>query len=113
MNRLHRLNFLNPVFRVGDNLTCRLGDSWFKRAKTGDVLELFRTGDHTPRCFGVVSSATFCKFSELQDDDLVDEHDPTCHTVAGLVEAMRRAYGDKFSPDAGVTMLHFRVYGWL
>ena len=33
-------------------------------------------------------------FSALRDEDLVDEHDPACRTVGGLLQVMRECYGE-------------------
>lgn len=103
----HTLEFLNPVFRSGLNLTVRRGDKW-KKANPGDPLHIVKTGETDGR-LGFVEDVIVTRFSSLNRyaDLLQYEHDPECQNVEGLIKAMKRAYGDAFSTDDQVILLLF------
>jgi hypothetical protein len=97
------LIFASPVFKQGINLTVRRGDRWSNEKgnivhvcdKSGNIL--FDTE---------IKSCRTMKFSEITDDILVHEHEPSCRTVSGLLESMKQCYPG-FSETDTVTMVYF------
>jgi hypothetical protein len=88
------LEFLNPVFNEGLNVTVRNGDKWLHRVKPGDRVLLAKTGetpvmDSQNRVVGVF----FCSLDELPSSILRHEHDPACRTKAGLRKCLDETYG--------------------
>jgi hypothetical protein len=104
---MRRLDFLNPVFKDGINKTVRYGAKW------GDVHmgEEIEVGETNGPVVGnaVIAGIVRMKFNQIEDAFISDEHDPECTTVAGLRNAMVRAYGDNFKDDGDVVILSFEV----
>ena len=98
-----RLYFLNPVFNRGTNLTCRKGIKWANA--TGEV-PIFRTGTEDLYGYAKILDTQIIPFQFLEDEDLHLEHDPSCHTVNGLYDAMRQAYPN-FDSRELVTLVYF------
>lgn len=104
----HKLEFLNPQFHRGYNVTVRLGGKWIDKANSGDTVEIRRTGDDNPIAIGKITDLRFCYFGEVSLQDLLEEHDRECGTPFGLVYAMLRAYPD-FKLDSMVTVVRFYI----
>ena len=107
----HRIEFLNPVFNSGTNVTIRKGPKWSLEAKVGDEVLLVETGVIPyigEEVIGVITDIKLKSFSDITIGELEKEHDPSCRQIYGLIKAMRAAYGD-ISMDNYVTILQFEV----
>lgn len=94
------IEFSNPVFKNGVNLTVRRGTKWH-----GVDRAFIQLSDFIRH--GTVALATEVKvFNELTDVDLIDEHDPSCRTVEGLAAEMKRVYPE-FEVTDEVTLVKF------
>lgn len=93
-----RLEFSNPVFKPGRNITVRRGRKWsvesIAAVQVGMSLVVVE-----------LSSLTYM-FSQLSDHILRDEHDPSCRTVDGLFKEMCRVYPG-FDRNEEVTVVTF------
>ena len=90
----HVIEFCNPVFSDGLNVTVRSGAKWANRVCIGDRLLPTRTGETPPhnsqdRVIGVF----YCALADLPAAILRHEHDPACRTKAGLAAELDRIYG--------------------
>lgn len=94
------LKFCNPVFHAGVNLTVRRGRKWASQ----DIAVIDINGF---QAVVKISSVTW-SFSFLSDENLRDEHDPACRTVAGLLEEMKRVYPG-FRPSEEITLVRFQL----
>lgn len=94
------LEFKNPIFHDGVNITVRHGDKWNgvrqARIQLGGGHVSNRVDLHT----------RLIKFSDLTDSELHFEHDPSCRTVAGLAEELKRVYPE-FTEESMVTVVTF------
>ena len=107
---MKKLEFKNPVFLFAQqNVTVRRGRKWIN--SEGETVELWGKGQSYGKA--LITSVYSGKFSELMDnnnptqtDILRLEHDPQCHTIKGLHEAMKRAYLD-FKDDDDVCVVEF------
>lgn len=104
----HRLDFLNPKWHYGYNVTVRLGDKWLCKTNPGDKVSIYRTGAVAPLASGVIIQAEIMRFGDVRIKDLWIEHDPECRTPDGLIKAMLRAYPE-FDLDSHVTVLIFDI----
>ena len=98
------LEFQNPTFTVGWNLTVRRGTRWHQ--VTPVRLRLYGGALSSP----VHLLSEVRQFQSLTESDLADEHDPACRTPAGLLNIMRRSY-DGFATTEYVTLCRFYVEG--
>ena len=94
---MNTLYFENPEFKEGTNLTVRRGIKWAME-KEADVQGL---GEKklTARVF---------VFEDIPEADLINEHDPNCRSLYGLLEVMKGIYPG-FSPREIVTLVEFEV----
>ena len=104
MNR--RLDFLTNEFHFGVNLTVRSGSKWAD-ARPGDLLDVYKTGGDVPLLTAEVVEVIVTSRDNITDADLVNEHSPSCTTVAGLSVAMEAAYGPNWGPE--VVLLSFKI----
>lgn len=106
----YRLDFLNPVWHYGANITMRLGKKWKDKNLEDyvDKVVLYRTGGKKPVAEGMVERSVYKPFNEVTIQDLWEEHDPECRTPDGLVKAMLRAYDD-FTLASMVTVIRFII----
>jgi hypothetical protein len=103
----HQLDFINPMFHPGLNMTCRLGQKWLQ-AKPGDILTICDVNGVKVGT-GIAITTALTKFSALPQAWLRFEHDPPCRHLTGLAEAMRLSYGDAFNISSEVVSLLFWV----
>lgn len=108
---MQKLEFLNAEFRRGLNTTVRRGDKWATRVSPGDIVELHKAipGEQTTDKVGVAevfSVQTYECLDDIPDVVLRQEHDKTCQTKLGLIEAMDRAYPDGWA-DQTLTVISF------
>jgi hypothetical protein len=111
MNRI--LEFKTMEFKDGLNLTVRNGDKW-RSVKVGEILDIQETGSKKTTKRAKVEAVKTCLFTGITPFDLECEHDPSCRTLTGLVDAMDRAYGPcNWGP--GVTLVFFTIIpsGWI
>lgn len=94
---LKTLEFTNPTFRDGFNVTVRRGTKWL-----GIRQALISLGSHYT-CVSHLETRAVA-FKELTDLDLVFEHDPECRTVAGLAKVMKEVYPE-FDPEVDIVTL--------
>jgi len=105
----HILQFLNPQWHYGPNITIRLGDKWHQNALARDTVVVVRTGEEDKfLARGVIESIMYIPFLEVSLSDLLEEHDPECRTPHGLVYAMLCAYPD-FKLSDMVTVIRFII----
>jgi len=107
-DRYHTLEFLNPRWHYGENVTVRLGAQWADKVSVGDYVQIAQTGDVTPIATGKVIDTRLCDFPSITIAELKKEHDPSCRTPDGLVYAMLQAYPD-FHLNSTVTVLTFKI----
>jgi len=108
----HELLFLNPVLHKGLNVTVRDGEKWFQKAKVGDELNIYKTGDtnyHKRVALACVVGLAFLPCNMIPAEWLLLEHDSTCRDQNGLFKAMVRAYGNNFQASNLVTVILFDV----
>lgn len=89
------LLFKNPTFRKGLNITVRNGAKWFDALNAGDMVCLV---DADTNEVIMLADVLFCDAVPLDEIPalwLRFEHDPSCHTVAGLRAELMRVYGDE------------------
>lgn len=90
----HSIEFLNPVFNDGLNVTVRDGSKWANRVRLGDHLMPTRPGETPPHdAQNRVVGVFYCSLDDLPAAILRHEHDPTCRTKAGLAAELDRIYG--------------------
>jgi hypothetical protein len=105
----HTLEFLNPQYHFGDNVTVRKGYKWVEKAHEGDVVWIVRTGETNPVAKGIIKEMNSHQtIKDCHLEDLWLEHDPECRTPNGLVVAMLRAYPD-FTLNDPVTVIKFTI----
>ena len=104
----HVLQFSNPVFHGGLNVTVRNGDKWMK-ANIGDHLEIKETGSPVVRLTGTLIGKACLPFTMVPDAWLIDEHDPSCRTYVGLLKEMERVYPEFSAENNTVTVLLFTL----
>ena len=104
----HRLDFLNPTWHYGRNVTIRLGDKWALKAERNDTVSLHQTGYDLPLAVGNIAYIGYKPFKTVTIEDLFGEHDPECRNPDGLVRAMLRAYPN-FNLDSWVTVIWFII----
>ena len=103
------LYFLNPVLRDGENLTVRRGPKWAVQVVPGEVLAIRRTPDGSEDdvlAYAKVTRIVMKRMCDITHRELRSEHHPNCHTRAGLMAAMRRAYSG-FDSEEICTLLYF------
>lgn len=105
----HTLQFLNPIWHRGANVTIRRGSKWFDKAQKGDEVEIVRTGEEpTVIARGIIDVVSYHNFQDVAIQDLWEELDPECRTPDGLVRAMLMAYPD-FTLDDKVSVVRFII----
>jgi len=109
MKMAHYLEFINPAVKEeGENLTVRLGNKWFEKAKMDDLLLIVIPGKKDVLSICRVTWIATISFKDISESMLEYEHDPACRTMDGLRKAMKLAYGEKFQEDSQVTLLFFK-----
>lgn len=103
----HDIEFKNPIFHSGLNVTVRSGKKWLK-AMPGDELQIFKTGEkdwiHTAHVVAAVeTTAVGLNYNPFP---LQFEHSPGARTFPGLAEEMAAAYGECWTNEP-VVILYF------
>lgn len=87
-------------------MTIRRGSKWYDDPNRDlELCECFP--EHNIVGHARVFSKMLLSFSTLTDDMLENEHEISSRTVLGLLESMRRAYGDDFKETERVTVLTY------
>lgn len=94
------LEFSNPMFHAGTNLTVRRGRKWCGRSFATIIVNGCE--------INVPITTRTVVFKELTDDMLSYEHDPKCRTVEGLFMEMCRVYKG-FKLNEEVTLVSFKL----
>jgi hypothetical protein len=103
------IEFKNPEFRRGLQVTVRRGRKWLDLI-VGEVVKLVDTaGKIKPRTAEVVG-VMCCRFHDIPQGTLDLEHDPQCVDRYVLLDEMRRCY-EGFEPWEVVTVVFFMVTG--
>lgn len=105
---IHRLDFLNPQWHRGMNVTVRRGGKWQAKAHIDDILELYQTDGDQPVAYGMIREVRYCPYKEVTLRDLLEEHDRECGTPFGLTHAMLKAYPE-FNLEDMVTVIRFEI----
>lgn len=111
---METLHNLHPIeIGVGETgTTIRNGRKWLDIINSGEsFVELCvctPEGEHTVVGKGQLTSAVLKSFNELLAVELADEHELSSRNYSGLLESMRRAYGEQFSESSPVTVLHYK-----
>ena len=109
MKMAHYLEFINPVIQdEKENLTVRLGNGWFEKARMGDLLLTVIPEEYDVLHICLVTWVSTILFKDIPESMLEYGHDPACRTMDGLRKAMKLAYGEKFQEDSQVTLLFFK-----
>jgi len=108
---MRRMDFREPDFYRGINVTVRRGAKWSERLSPGDKIVLYRTGDPEDSNdyeVGEVLGFMLIPFLFIPDSILTYEHDSRCDNLLGLSLAMSEAYPD-FHTGEIVTVIIFKV----
>jgi len=98
------MDFRNPVWREGLNLTVRYGEKW-KILKIGEKFNI-SSGESA-----ICEELIICRFKDICFDDLDFEHDPKCRTKIGLLNCLYGIY-PKMSvskENSVVTLVFFTI----
>jgi len=105
----HTLQFLNPQWHYGRNVTIRDGSKWYEKACPGDKVLICQTGaEDNILAKGTIEEVRYAPYMEVSLGDLLEEHDRECGTPFGLTHAMLRAYPD-FTLADWVTIIRFKI----
>lgn len=110
MRTLHMLHTLDVA--VGEvTSTVRNGFKWAD-LKTGEEIELCvclpTPNDHKVSGVGRVFQLWFGRFQDIPARLIANEHEVQSRTYNGLLDSMRRAYGDSFHEFSPVTVVVYR-----
>ena len=109
---MSKLYFKNPVFKEGVNVSVRRGVKWDVGEK--DNILIIDTNDPIredgiDKVLHVVDIETkVMRFGDITDSELVNEHDPMCRMLEGLLPVMRRVYPG-FEINEIVTIVSFKI----
>jgi hypothetical protein len=101
---MEKMYFSNPVFNAGKNLTVRRGIKW----NLHDSQQVIIYDVNIPKAlyFDVVIKTKVMRFCDLEDQMLVDEHDPLGRTYFSLFAEMYKIYPE-FDAREIVTLVYF------
>lgn len=102
------LQFINPEYHEGLNLTVRKGNKWYNQAPVGSKVVMVKTGCDEAEIEGIITGTRKLPFLAINEHELYLEHDSTCRDIDGLMTAMKRAYPSFLESDE-VTMLFFWI----
>lgn len=109
---LRKIKFLNFIFDKNNiNFTVRLGENYYNELKIGEKIILINVKDENEQKEARLVEFIKCNFSCIPKYVYDLEHDPTCKHKNGLIEAMKKAYGERFiaKEDAIVSCIGFRI----
>lgn len=106
MARVHSIEFVNPTFHPGLNITVRHGDRWVHLARIGDVLAIEgRLGEIRAPLTGMLH----CDLRDVPEGILGLEHDAAARDPAGLKRVLDEIYGPTATGERQVTVLFFTI----
>lgn len=119
---MENLLFENPVFHTGINSTVRRGIKWASFVGQRVYIHPALPSTSLIRVDGIsynklyagcpiILKAVIKRFKDITFEDIQTEHNPECVTKEGLIKAMIRIYGNKFSENDICTILYFEVEG--
>lgn len=104
MSTMPKLEFTNPVFHEGTNVTVRVGAKWCRHDIVGEYVEVWEAGGE--KLFEAhIEQILVCPVWMVPSTWLAKEHDPACRTGGGLIAELSRHYG--MTSDTIVTCLAF------
>lgn len=102
----HDIDFVNPTFHSGLNITVRHGDKWVRQANIGDRLAIAgHDGPITATLTGMMAAMA----DEIPTGILGLEHDPDARDTTGLKRILDDIYGPTADGRRAVTVLFFTV----
>ncbi|WP_305805896.1 hypothetical protein [Stenotrophomonas sp. YIM B06876] len=96
------IDYVTPLFNVGQNLTVRRGTEWHGVPEAR--MQLAHGQLSPPRPL----QTEVRRFDTLVAADLQHEHDPRCRTPEGLLAELQRIY-EGFSAEETVTLVRFTM----
>ncbi len=106
MTALHSIDFVNPTFHTGLNITVRHGDRWAKLARIGDTLLIAgRQGEIRAPLVGMLC----CDLRDIPAGILPLEHDAAARDHEGLKRVLDDIYGPTDTAERLVTVLFFTI----
>lgn len=105
----HKLNFINPQYRKGINVTTRLGTKWAMKISIGDTVTVSSNNYRSSHQNGEILGAFIGEFNLIPDEFIRLQHSQDTQTRHGLAEIMRESYGAKFEMDSICTVILFKM----
>jgi hypothetical protein len=104
----YAVEFENPIFHRGVNITVRLGMKWMEALNIGDTISLIKPGERVTAVsrVGEVTGLACIPFNFMPAEWLRFEHNPNCQTLSGLLDTLHNIYGS-FGAFAPVTIIFF------
>ncbi|WP_102107525.1 hypothetical protein [Oceaniglobus roseus] len=106
MSRQHPIDFVNPTFHEGLNITVRHGDKWARTASIGDVLQI---EGHAGRITAPITGLLRCLLDEIPEGLLALEHDAEARSRDGLRRILDEIYGPTEDGRRDVTVIFFSI----
>jgi hypothetical protein len=103
---MQKMEFRNPSFLGGLNVTVRRGPKWSEAVKIGDGLELCASYCLRPVGVGQVCGVACIPFLLIPEFWLSYEHEETCDNLRGLLQDMLEIYPG-FSATETVSVILF------
>lgn len=99
------MEFRNPIFHNGINCTVRLGYKW-ANLKIGEKIVLRPSADEA-----IIEKIIVCRFNDLDEGDIIWEHNPDCSTIQGLYSCLCGIYPQMVieKENSIITVVHFTV----
>ncbi len=111
---LHMMEFLNPTFNAGPNVTVRKGRKWMDAlTQLEGLVEHILIGCSQLAVAlpaRVISCHWYNQVKDIPQEFFTKEHDPSCRTVPGLMTELERVYGADYQVG-GLTVVEFEVRG--
>ncbi|OSP56247.1 hypothetical protein [Pseudoruegeria sp. SK021] len=102
----HAIDFVNPVFQSGMNITVRSQEGWKDRIRLGDSLRItLPDREITVPVIGAIH----CALADIPEGLLALEHDPAARTISGLQSVLENIYQRPVPLADAVTVLIFVV----
>jgi len=106
MSDLHKIDFVNPVFHSGLNITVRHGDRWVHLARLGDRLQI---DGHDGMIEAPLTGMLYTDLRNIPEGILPLEHDEDARSPAGLKRILDEIYGPTDTGERMVTVLFFTI----
>ena len=104
------LKFKDPIFRFREeNLTVRRGTYWNTQKFPLSVYLVNSAIESHVIGEAVVMRSVAMRLIDIPEAWLRKEHAPDCRTMKGLINAMRKVYGEDFDAREIVTLMFFTI----